>query len=813
MRFISTIILSFFFSVLFGQQINTEFGKNRIQFQEFEWIEHETDNFVFYWYGGGKAIGSYASILTEESYEEIKTILQYRIRTKIHVIVYNDLSDLKQSNIGNDPTFQNTGGVTKIEGNKMFVYFNGDHHDLKVQIRKGISKILVNNLLFGQNVREVVQNALLLDLPSWFLESAVEYIGEPWTIEKDNEFRKIIENEDVNSFSDALYQDGVLSGQALWNYIVKTNGTSAFANILYVTRTNRSLNQGFQYATSKTISKTSKEVFEYYKKGYTEDLENRQESPIALDINYKKRSDINRGALHPTLPIIAYSTNEEDQKKVFLYNYKTNKHSKVAKAGFKNPFQEIDFKYPLLDWSPSGEYLAIVFEKKDNLYLRIYDYRKKGTFDIKIENAFSRWLSIDFYDDNNIAVTADKKGQSDVFIYDLRNRKPRQLTSDLYDDKDATHVTIGDKKGIVFSSNRNTTSLEKKTLNEVYPILNQYDLYFLDLANNKKLYRLTNTPSVNETLPKSSGDSEILFLSDEVGIQNKFKGSINALEDDILFSSSQVTNFGYATDYFDYSPSTNISLDIGGNTKALQLFIDTLESAPHIGEKTFFLSSNEDVIELKESEEDIFFQKKKEPEPADSNKVFFYTPFDNDEDESVTAETEEVEEIELEAGEIETSGINNASSNEAFKKFKSGKTIAHRRKFRMVGLTTQLDNAPLVEGFTAFQASSFIPNESEFSANLALPITTLKFELDVRDLFEDYRINAGIRIPVNLGGIDYFVSFSDLRKRIDKKISLYRTKRSQNAFFEPGLPEDEIDVKYISTHSVISTKYLSLNLE
>ena len=132
-----TFLFSFLSVPFFAQTTQTEFGKNRVQFhQEFgEWSKYESRNFITFWYGEGRNIGQSVVQMAEFDFAEIQGVLEHRMNDKIEIIVYKDLIDLKQCNIGGEEAFENTGGQTKIVGNKMFVYFNGDHSDLRRQIR------------------------------------------------------------------------------------------------------------------------------------------------------------------------------------------------------------------------------------------------------------------------------------------------------------------------------------------------------------------------------------------------------------------------------------------------------------------------------------------------------------------------------------------------------------------------------------------------------------------------------------------------------------------------------------------------------
>ena len=191
-------------NVVPGQTTQTEFGKNRVQYhQKFEdWSQYESRNFITYWYGEGRLIGQAVVQLAEYDFYEIQGILEHRLNDKIEIIVYNDLTDLKQSNIGSEEAFENTGGQTKIVGNKMFVHFNGDHNDLRRQIREGIASVYLNAMLFGSNLQEIVQNAVMMNLPEWFKEGLISFVGEEWNTSLDNHLRDMFQSGEYDGFED-----------------------------------------------------------------------------------------------------------------------------------------------------------------------------------------------------------------------------------------------------------------------------------------------------------------------------------------------------------------------------------------------------------------------------------------------------------------------------------------------------------------------------------------------------------------------------------------------------------------------------------
>ena len=82
-----------------AQGIQTEFGKNRVQYtRDFdEWLQYESQNFITYWYGEGRMIGQAAVMIAEEEHDEIQQLLEHRMNDKIEILVYTDLTEARST--------------------------------------------------------------------------------------------------------------------------------------------------------------------------------------------------------------------------------------------------------------------------------------------------------------------------------------------------------------------------------------------------------------------------------------------------------------------------------------------------------------------------------------------------------------------------------------------------------------------------------------------------------------------------------------------------------------------------------------------
>ncbi|MCB0641641.1 MAG: PD40 domain-containing protein, partial [Phaeodactylibacter sp.] len=448
-----------------GQVSSVEFGKNRVQFhQDYdEWSQYESRNFITYWYGEGRYIGQSVVQMAEYDFESIESILEHRMNDKIEIIVYTDLTDLKQSNIGNEETFINIGGQTKIVGNKMFVYFNGDHNNLRIQIREGIATVYLNAMLFGSNLQEIVQNAVLMNLPNWFKDGLIAFAGEEWNTTLDNELRDIIRSEQYENFTEFAEAQPRLAGQSIWYFISQNYGKSTVSNLLYLTRINRSIESGFLYVLGSTYERTTNSWQAYFEDRYRSESVNLK-TPQSTPIEFKNHRNLplTQAKISPDGKRVAYVVNEIGKYKIYIQDIETGDRKVIHKEGFRNPFQATDYNYPLIAWSPGGLELAIIYEHRDVVKILKHNVFNREEIEEEIPTAFQRIYSLEYLNAKDMVLTGGIGGQSDVYLYFSNTRQFQRITNDFWDDLDARPVRLGDQQGIIFASNRQDSILQTR---------------------------------------------------------------------------------------------------------------------------------------------------------------------------------------------------------------------------------------------------------------------------------------------------------------------------------------------------------------
>lgn len=510
----------------YGHQM--DFGKNRIQYKDFVWNFLDYDRYRVYSYQGGTEIAKYVSVSVARQLATIEKRLDYQTDEKINVLVYNNQNDFKQSNLGLSSDDQtNIGGVTRIIGEKVNVFFNGSHAELDQQIRGAIAELLVNKILYGGNVREMVRNSTLLYVPEWYTQGLARYLSEGWTTYNDNRMYDGLKSESFSSFNRLTGNQAADAGHALWYYIVSTYGESMIPNILYMTRLTRSLDNAFVTTIGVTLDNLIYDFYESYQRRLFMYRDSLRKSPIISANSVLKKYKTSRHyyqiKISPDGKKVAYAVNELNQLSVHLKDMEAGTNERLLKI---NPRLEQlpDYNYPLIAWHPMGKAISFMYMRKDVLTLHTLDL-ETGEAVKRPLPGFEKVNSMAYSPDGKkLALSAVKrgKGQSDIFVFTVNSSGVEQITNDVWDDNNP--VFAKNAKQLVFESNRpNDTLKAADDANFFARVPRNMDLFMAYYPmRSKALVRITATPDVNETYPQPYMADYITYLSDKNGIYNRY---------------------------------------------------------------------------------------------------------------------------------------------------------------------------------------------------------------------------------------------------------------------------------------------------
>jgi hypothetical protein len=426
-------------------------------------------------------------------------------------------------------------------------------------------------------------------------------------------------------------------------------------------------------------------------------------------------------------------------------------------------------------------------------------------------------------------MSAIKNGSSDIMQFEIRSNRFFPVTSDLYDDLNPSFTR--DSKGIIFSSNRPNDTVMRKRVPAYSPLMNNFDIfYYNNVTQDDKLKRLTRTPQVNETYPLIYDTTYFSYLIDENHIINR-----NAVRLDSFFQYTRIVVNYIDTSRFKNDTFTFRTRDTGLIKIDAKKYKDSLyvNDTSYIYRDTSYIysltnySGNIQMYSISERSKKILEVFKK-----DQSYIFTLNNIPHSIPDTVQARTyNKVISNNYEIQQKDESSITRYSStkpaklSEGFSKISTinpnKNTLSDTAKysyhfvneFALIPKDTNLNTIQLTDSINTLQAKqqdeevdkekaryghpssyflSFTPEsvDLQFDNNFMespymtydnnepiypfFNITNGMFKVGLNDMFKDYRIVGAFRIKGNLEGAEYLVSFENLKRRLDKKISFYR---------------------------------------
>ena len=124
----------------------------------------------------------------------------------------------------------------------MLVYYDGNHHNLRKQVRQGLARVLVDNLLFGDDLGEFAGNQALLDLPQWLTDGYISYAAENWSPALDDRLKSALLSGKYRNFYQFAFKEPELAGHAFWKFVADNYRKDNVTYFLYLSRIYKSLN-------------------------------------------------------------------------------------------------------------------------------------------------------------------------------------------------------------------------------------------------------------------------------------------------------------------------------------------------------------------------------------------------------------------------------------------------------------------------------------------------------------------------------------------------------------------------------------------
>lgn len=554
------------------------FGRKRVQYDKFLWMYYRFDGFDVYFTNQGKNLALYTANYVQNHLHEMEDRTGVQASVGLRFIIFNRLTDLKQSNIGyldeESESNANKGGITRFLDNKVFLYFEGDYLDFERQIRRGMAEMLVSQAITGAKLGAQYRNSYLMDLPRWFSAGLASYIGRGWDEQLDERMAASIRQKNFRYFWGLEGEEAEFAGHSFWYFIEQTYGADAVTRCIRVVAREKRLNKTFNVAFNASFKEVMARWREFYLKLYSGISHNDSSVPAATLPRIGKPDHIYRHfVLNNQGQEAAFVSNNLGRAKVYLQTADPMRRYCIYRTGAAindNP----DYSFPLLCFYPDGEKLGIMTEEKGRTTLIVYDIErnKKGLPKPKTVTRKSMRYYMDMFDKVNsfsfspdgrsIALGATNNGYPDIYIFRLGAGTRQRITFDLYDDYDPVFIPGTDL--LVFSSNRPNDSIRKNERFEIAPSFpDGCNLFAYNLKEGgNRLFAMTDEDARTLLrLPQTLENGQIAFTSNLYGQTNIALGQLGKTISHIdtaihyrnTFKSGIVTDFEPGLEHFNLS--------------------------------------------------------------------------------------------------------------------------------------------------------------------------------------------------------------------------------------------------------------------
>ncbi|MBX2973061.1 MAG: PD40 domain-containing protein, partial [Flavobacteriales bacterium] len=679
------------------------------------------------------------------------------------------------------------GGLTRIVGTKIFVYFEGDHALLDRQIRSGIAHVIIDQMMFGGNWRDMLRSSTFMSLPPWYTDGIISYHSRPWDADLNSRIRDAVLGGRFDKFNRIEGEDAKYAGHMIWKYVADVYGPGVVPNILYMTRVSRNPESGFLFVLGVSLKTLTQECLAYYKGRFTE--EDRFRKDIAaeeLPIRTKRTRTYSEFKQSPNGRYLAWVSNEMGQYKVWVYEIATKKLKRIVK-GEKKLDRIVDRSFPVLAWHPNSQVLSYAIERKGELVMRTYTLDDRRT-DQKPVLMLEKILSMAYSPDGrNMVFSGVRDGRTDLYYYHVIGNRQEQLTDDRYDDLDPRFVDGG--RRIIFSSDRSDDTLRTKA--DAGLTSGRKDIFLFDLETRSRiLTRLTATPGVDEVQPAQYDSLSYTYLGDADGIRNRYRvrydSAVSHIDTTIHYRhftvEEQLTDLRRSIMEQDVNAERGRYTQLQYRDGRYHFHVGRLYDERTTGASPATPGAPEardaaNPASLSDDMSPVVKVPPRDPRPKGEgaidvrNYVFLDERGPNSDQRPAKP------------GDAATAvASKTVADTTAAKPFVLPEQRNYNVNFAIDGVVTQLDNT--------FSNQFYQPFIGPNALNPGLSGLT---RMGVSDLFEDHKIVGGFRLALDLNNNDYLIVYENLKRRLDKRISFQR-QAYQNL--------TETGVEKVHTHNV-----------
>ena len=510
--FVAIVVAALLAAAPAAAQYST-FGKNKIQYDDFDWEILSSDHVDLYYYPQERELALIALDYAEESFEALSRKFSYVPRDRVPMVVFASHQHFEQTNIV--PFFlpEGVAGFTEFLKGRVALPFNGSYADFRHVIRHEL--VHVFQARKGAHLKRLHPGGYEWNSPLWFTEGLAEFWSGPWNAEGDLVVRDLLLNGLVPDLQEMDKYAGSFAiyklGQNAFEFLKERYGEERVVELLESEWKYRNFSTTFRKVYGIPLADANEEWQRHLRERYFPQLAGeRPAGTTATPV-------VTQGRLNFTPAIVPAGVLGPQPGLTYVSLH--SGYTTIESASLKGPDEDLETVvtagrsaayetfHPLLstiDVSATGK-LAFVAKAgaSDVLYVadvRSGDREAEGRWQDLVVLASPSWAP----DGRRIVfVGLSSAGYADLYVWDTQGGRLDRLTNDRYLEVAPSWSPTGGE--IVFASDRTPFGPEGAR-----------NLYVLDTAT-RGVRPLTFGRWVDRDPDWSPDGSRLVFASDRAG--------------------------------------------------------------------------------------------------------------------------------------------------------------------------------------------------------------------------------------------------------------------------------------------------------
>lgn len=497
------------------------FGRNKPNYRPFNFEVMESPHFRLYHYMDNPDVITGFIRDAERWYTMHQSILRDTIEFRNPIILYNNHSDFQQTNAISGAIGPGTGGVTEGLKNRVIMPITSSPEETNHVLGHELVHAFQYNMLRSGDSTSL---GSVRNLPLWMVEGLAEYMSigniDPNTAMW---MRDAVLSDDIPTLEDLTKKPNEYFpyryGEAFWAFVTGIWGDKVITPLFKATAM-----YGYADALDSVLNVGEETISNMWKtalqKHYEPYLDMTDTIPVGTSLTGGKEEGT-RMNIAPTLSpdgnyFAYYSERSIFTLDLFLADASTGEVIKRLSSNARNThIENFSNIRSAGTFSSQGNQFAFVVYAEGKNKLGIVDVAHPGRqnlYEIKGVPSFNNpaWSP----DGNTIVVTGTVEGQTDLYAFNVKSKKVKQLTDDFY--AELVPSWSPDGRYLVFSTDR--TAREPKGQAK-----SSYQVALMDVQTHE-ITVLNFFPGASNLNPvfDETGKS-IYFLSDRDGFRNLYR--------------------------------------------------------------------------------------------------------------------------------------------------------------------------------------------------------------------------------------------------------------------------------------------------